>query len=313
MNEREAIARLKEIFTPSDRLASELRVSIGDDAAIFSPHNSLIATSTDIVTDGVHFNREWSDVKSIGRKVTIANLADIFAMGMRPNFLLVSATIEKSDVDSLFEIAQGIQREAKRVDAQVIGGDISLGDCLTVSITAIGEGERSILRSGANPGDDLYLANLPGRSLLGLTQLMQGKRLDEASIGFHLVPEFDWSTYDRVRGVATALIDISDGIAKDARQIAEASGVCIEIESELLMRHHDFPSHESIASRLGLDPLKTILESGEEHTPLFTASPGYRSQVETFAHRVGRVGRSVQGEVHLDGAPLGLEGFDHFN
>lgn len=313
MNEREAIARLKEIFTPSDRLARELRVGIGDDAAIFSPHNSLIATSTDIVTEGVHFNREWSDAKSIGRKVTIANLADIFAMGMRPTFLLVSATIVRSDTESLFEIARGIQREAELVNAQVIGGDISLGDRLTVSITALGAGERSVLRSGANPGDDIYLTALPGRSLLGLTQLFQGKRIDEQSVEFHLAPTQDWGPFERAGKFATAMIDISDGIAKDAGEVARSSEVCAEIESGLMMTHPQFASIERIASELGLDVFKTILESGEEHTPLFTASPHDRREVESFAHRVGRITEFARGQLLFDGATVEAEGFDHFS
>lgn len=313
MNEREAIARLREIFTPSDRLAGQLRMGIGDDAALFSPHHSLIATSTDIVTEGVHFNRQWSDAQSIGRKVAIANLADIFAMGMKPNFLLVSATIEKSDVDSLFELAHGIQREAERVDAQVIGGDISSGDCLTVSITAIGEGERSILRSSANPGDDLYLAQLPGRSLLGLKQLITGQRVDEESISFHRVPAFDWTLYQRAAEVATAMIDISDGLAKDASEIAHSSGLCVEIERELLINHSDFVSIKKIASMLGLDVIQVILGSGEEHMPLFTASPRDRSRIESFAHRVGRLTANIPGEVLLDGRTLETKGFDHLS
>jgi len=313
MKEGEVIARLREIFKPAVRLAGQLKVGIGDDAAVFSAHDSLIATSTDIVTENVHFNRSWSDAKSIGRKVAIANIADIFAMGMKPNFLLVSATIAKSDTDSLFEIARGIQVEAERVDAQVIGGDLSLGDRLTVSITAFGEGERCVLRSGAEPGDDLYLTALPGRSLMGLTQLHQGISVDQECINFHLVPERDWESFERAGKFAKSMIDISDGVAKDAREIARSSRVCIEIESQLVMKHPDFVAVEKLASKLGLDVLTTILESGEEHTPLFTASPNDRSEVESFAHRIGRVTEGAIGELLLDGDLVEVKGFDHFS
>ena len=313
MRERELITLLREIFKPSDRLANELRVGIGDDAAVFAPGKSLVATSTDVLTEGVHFNRTWSDAKTIGRKAAIANLADIFAMGMRPNFLLVSATIENLDDGTLLEIAQGIQLEVERVGAQVIGGDLSSGQGLTLSITAFGEGDRSVRRSDAKPGDDLYLTRLPGRSLLGLTQLNKGIRINPESVNFHLIPECDWATFEKAGEIATAMIDISDGVAKDGLEIAQASGVCLEIESELLFEHPDFPPVAKLAAELGLDVLETILSSGEEHTPLFTASPSDRSLVESFAHRVGGVSGDRAREILLDGAPLKVEGFDHFS
>ncbi|MEY3345551.1 MAG: hypothetical protein RLZZ581_345, partial [Actinomycetota bacterium] len=152
MNEREVLARVRAIF---DQVInpSTLVVPNGDDGAIFTATDSNVVIATDMAVEDVHFRLNWSSAREIGQKITVANLADICAMGGWPKYLLVSVGFPKSFVGDLEELAQGICDEAKKVGAKVIGGDLSSSDKLVISITAVGFSERIIQRSGAQVGD----------------------------------------------------------------------------------------------------------------------------------------------------------------
>ena len=314
MDENEIISRLAEIFAPTAHGIGDLQVGIGDDAAVFTPAAPYMSATTDLVTEGIHFNRRWSDLRSIGRKVTVANLADIYAMGMRPKYLLVAAALPRDAGNGIFELAEGIAQEAKKVNVMVIGGDLSLSEKLTVSITALGEGPNSVRRSGARVGDSLFLCQLPGHSLIGLTQLQRNVEMDEKSIEYHRAPTPHFEDFLTASQFATAMIDISDGIATDARHLAEASGVKINIESELLRRHPDFSGIERVASQLQLDPIETILRSGEEHSPLFTAAEADLERLQKSDFRAQRIGTISAGtpDLTLDEISMEIRGFDHF-
>jgi thiamine-monophosphate kinase len=318
MDELAIIERLKVIFasTGSDS-SNQLRIGIGDDAAFFAPRSSGVAVATDLLTEGVHFNREWSDLYSIGRKATAANLADIFAMGLPATYLLVAVAFDPVDGEAIFELAKGIADECALVGAHVIGGDLSRGSALTVSMTAIGEGERVITRSGARPGDHLYLRSLPGRSLLGLEQLLRGLNLDPESIAFHQAPKVEYHSYLELGKDATSLCDISDGILIDAASLARASEVTIDLDSSAIEDHPQYSLMAQIASALGVDPLQSVLTSGEEHGPLFTAASGYtkaysRKARSIRAHSIGVVKERGETLLTLDGQPIAERGFTHF-
>jgi thiamine-monophosphate kinase len=310
MDELAIIERLKEIFARAGRDSdSHLKVGIGDDAAFFTPRATGVAVATDLLTEGVHFNRQWSDLHAIGRKATAANLADIFAMGVPPGYLLVAVAFDPADREAIFELAQGIADECDLIGARVIGGDLSRAESLTVSMTAFGEGDAVVTRSGAQVGDSLYLSALPGRSLLGLEQLRRDLVLDSESIAFHRSPKVEYRSFLDAAESATSLCDISDGILIDAASLARSSSLSIDLESEALRAHPAFAAIADVALALEMDPLQTVLTSGEEHGPLFTAPASWKG---SKAWRIGRVRAREESLLTLDGVAIEERGFSHF-
>jgi thiamine-monophosphate kinase len=312
MDELAIIARLKEIF--SSGRDEDLLVDIGDDAAFFRTSDTNgIAIATDLLTEGTHFRREWSDLYSIGRKAAAANLADIFAMGVCARYLLVAVALRPEDSDAISDLARGIADESALVGARVIGGDISRGTSLTISITALGTSERVVTRSGAREGDALFLGSgsesLPGRSLLGLEQLRRGIEIDQGSIQFHRSPKVSYQRFVDLADFATSLCDISDGILSDAAALARASDVTIEIDKAAIRAHAGFEEIELLAAKLDYDPLLAVVTSGEEHSPLFTADP---TREIPNAWQIGRVGPKGDSLLLFDGQPANEAGFRHF-
>lgn len=309
MDELAIIEQLKGIFAGKNQ--GNLVIGIGDDAAFFRPRSSGIAAATDLLTEGVHFKREWSDLYSIGRKAAAANLADIFAMGVPASYLLVAVAFDPAASDAILDLARGIADEAAQVEVSVIGGDLSRSTLLTISIAAIGEGDQAITRSGARVGDDLFIFDLPGRSLLGLEQLKRSLHLEQGSIDFHRQPKVDYRSFLEASKVASALCDVSDGILTDAKNLARASRVSIDLERDLLLSHPMSQKISRLAEELGLDPLTVILSSGEEHCPLFTAKAGSEMK---GAWRIGSVREANRSGVLLtiDGQEAKGEGFQHF-
>ncbi len=311
MDEISIISRLQEIFgTQRDEA---LEVGIGDDAAIFRSEGRSIAVATDILVEGTHFNRNWSDLYSIGRKAAAANLADIFAMGIRAKYLLVAAAFPADESETILDLGKGIADESALVGARVIGGDLSRSDQLTVAITAIGERspkEKIMTRSGAQEGDGLFISSLPGRSALGLEQLKRGVKFDERSISFHKAPQVSYQEFIAASLFASSICDISDGISIDATSLARSSKVAIDIDSYLIEKHPHFGEIDHLAHQLGLNPIEVIMTSGEEHSPLFTAREDLVPDGEF--HRIGSVRSADRPHTTIDGNERQAEGFKHF-
>jgi thiamine-monophosphate kinase len=162
------IARLRDLFHTS--FQTEVQVGIGDDAAVIKSSNNKLVATVDMAVEGIHFHRNWSSPFQIGAKLTTANLADIFAMGAVPKYLLVAAGInELNNSETVSELAKGIRSVADKFEVSVIGGDISKSEKMTLSITALGElSAQPILRSGGRVGDIIYLSSLTGLSAAGL-------------------------------------------------------------------------------------------------------------------------------------------------
>ncbi len=167
MSESEAglIAQLRDLFHTSFQTGVE--IGIGDDAAVVLASNKKLVATVDMAVEDIHFKREWSTPFQIGAKLTTANLADIFAMGATPKYLLVAAAItEVNNSQMVSELAKGIRSVADKFEVAVIGGDLSRAEKMSLSITALGEiSEKPITRSGAKVGDIVYVSALPGLSL----------------------------------------------------------------------------------------------------------------------------------------------------
>ncbi len=306
-SEATLIARLRELFDTSFQSGVEL--GIGDDAAVLSVSNNKLVATVDMAVEDVHFRCDWSSPFQIGAKLTTANLADIFAMGAKPKYLLVAAAISQvNNSEVITELAKGIRSVADNFKVTVIGGDLSKAERMSLSITALGEVTGNpILRSNAQVGDLLYLSALPGLSAAGLAILNRGLDRPRYVVDAHLNPKL--VAPDKLIKVATSMCDISDGLVTDAGNIAKASGVAINLNKELITNAPDFKDLAELANELGEDVFDWILTGGEDHFFLATVNPSNAS--EELGIRVGAV-TTGGGEISLDGAVIKKSGYQHF-
>jgi thiamine-monophosphate kinase len=297
-----------------------LVVGPGDDAAVLDVPGHVVV-STDTVVEGLDFRRDWSGGTDVGIKVAAQNLADVAAMGGSPLALVVALTAPPDlPVGWVDGLADGLDEECRRAGAVVAGGDVSQGPQVVVTGTALGVlAGAPVLRSGARPGDVVALAGTTGRSAAGLALLSAaGSRPAAAAltpsaaalVSAHLAPRPPYAAGpDASRAGATALIDTSDGLLRDARRIAVASGVRIELDSRAL------PPDAAVvaaAEALGDDGLAMtwVLTGGEDHALLACFPPD--ADLPAGYRRIGSVVRG-SGRVLVDGrAWPGTDGWHHF-
>jgi thiamine-monophosphate kinase len=284
----------------------------GDDAAVVGAPDGRVAVSTDVLVDGRHFRREWSSGLDVGYRAAMQNLADIAAMGARPTALVV-ALVCPPDVPAAWfeELADGFALACG--DVGVVGGDLSSGSQLVVSVTALGdlEGRDPVRRSGAAPGDVVAHAGVRGRSAAGHALLAAGVEGHDA-----LVTAFRRPTPPLAAGIAaaragaTAMLDVSDGLLLDALRLARASGVLVDLDPPELVFAADLASLEPAAHALGARARSWVLTGGEDHGLLATF-PGGTALPAPFA-AVGRVLAGGPGVTVAGEAPTGALGWDHF-
>ncbi len=329
--ESEIISRIRSRAGASGRVL----VPIGDDAAVISwaGGNHLIACC-DLMVEGVHFKTEWGVPRLLGRKALAVTLSDVAAMGGTPLFAMISLAIPGSiSAEFTDEVLAGIFDMAEQSGVSIIGGDTSSApDSLFIDTSVIGEcaNGRAITRGGARAGDIIFVTDSLGGSSLGLSLLQQGFRLDDESksekgasrrraIERHLAPE-PRLKFGRALGeaaLATAMIDISDGLSTDLSHILEESGC------GAIIRAGAIPVAESVVrlrdAGLEISPLNLALHGGEEYELLFTISPENRESARELAIENGasitEIGEIISGEglqIERDGAledvrPLGYE------
>jgi thiamine-monophosphate kinase len=261
--ESEVIALLAQVFASSN---PNLEVGIGDDAAVIRTSNRTVIT-TDMAVEGVHFRLEWSSAFEIGRKITAANLADVFSMGAKPTFLVVAVSLTGTeDLEWIKNLAKGIAFEANLVGAAVVGGDLAKGAAVTIAITALGEVVDPILRSGAKVGDQIYLSNLSGWSHAGLT--IESESAKRAVAAFR-APTLNYA-YAANLAQATAMSDVSDSLMTQAEQMAAASGVKFNLDFKLFQAATDFAELRTLSEELNISMADLILGGGEDHVFLAT-------------------------------------------
>lgn len=303
-SESELIAALSAVFKRSDaNVLENVLIGIGDDGAVVAPSSHKSVLATDMAVEGVHFNREWSTLKEIGAKITAANLADIYAMGGDPKYLLVSAGLTPDfGITEITELAIGIASEAKLVGASVVGGDISKANQLVISISVFGEVENPITRSGAKVGDSVIISGLPGKSAAGLIQLQNG--ISESDfIAAHKKPVVNYEIAKKFRKV-NAMCDVSDGLLSELHHIASASNIGIELDSNLLSQ---IPGFNELAVATQEEIWDLVLAGGEDHVFVATTS----TEIPGGAFVIGKV---VAGSgVKVSGvSKLPATGFRHF-
>lgn len=301
--ERDVISVLQKIFATSD---SRLSVGIGDDAAVVSTQSQSIITS-DMAVEDVHFKLEWSSPFDIGRKITAANIADILSMGGKCDYLTASVALTGNETLQWIEnLARGMKHEADLAGSLIVGGDIARGPKIVISMTAVGSSPTPILRSGAKVGDGLYLSSLTGWSAAGLELLTREVSINsetaEKALSEFSAPSLD---YEINFSGATAMADVSDSVLVQAEQIADASGVQINIDQAEISQAPEFAELVQLAEELKVDIFQWILAGGEDHALLATGLnlPGIR---------IGSVlsGSGISG-VDMKKAPVSWSHFNH--
>ncbi len=327
MTEFELIAKLTE---GAPREARDLAHGVGDDCAVIAgPSGRDWLVTADALIEGVHFRREWTDLASLGKKAMAANLSDIASMGGVPRFYIVSLAVpDDLGAEGALQLYAGMRERARASGALLIGGDTSASRSgLLISIAMLGEIEsgRAILRSGARPGDAVYVTGTSGSAALGLACLESGRRDDACALFVrrHLDPEPRLAAGEALMkcGMVSAMIDSSDGLMADLSHIAEASGVGFEIEDWLVPRE---PRFDGLSAELGLNPAELVLSGGEDYELIFTvrsevAGEFDREIAPSLPIPVSRIGKIVADresrEVRSrDGKriEIAMRGFDHF-
>jgi len=301
------IARLRDLFHTS--FQTQVQVGIGDDAAVIKSSNNKLVATVDMAVEDIHFNKKWSTPFQIGAKLTTANLADIFAMGAIPKYLLVAAGIsELNNSETVTELAKGIRSVADKFEVTVIGGDLSKSEKMSLSITALGElSDQPILRSGARVGDLIYLSSLTGLSAAGLAILNRELDRPRYVVEAHLNPKL--VAPEKLVKVATSMCDVSDGLATDAAHLSYASNVNFNLSKDLISQAADFKDLAELAKELNEDVFDWILTGGEDH--FFLATVGKENESNELGIQIGSVGKG-EGKLLLDGVEIKKTGYQHF-
>jgi thiamine-monophosphate kinase len=305
-NEEQVISEISSIFSPLNLKNPRVIIGIGDDAAVIATDQHSVIT-TDMAIEDVHFKREWSNAYEIGSKITVANLADVYAMGADPRYLVVALTLTgNEEMEWIKALAQGIADTASKSDAVVVGGDLSRAEKIMISITAVGTSRLHITRSGARVGDSIYVSALPGWSRAGFEII--SRNLPESPAFAHALSQFKSPQLDPVvmRSFKSAhsLCDVSDSLMVQAEQMSKASLVSLEIDTKKIEKSDGFADLAAVAETIGCDVWDLILGGGEDHVLLATGAnlPGIC---------IGRVvtGRGVK-VLDMKKAP---ESWRHFN
>ena len=292
----------------------------GDDAALVRSVEGLLAATTDLLVEGVDF-LSGEDPERLGRRAAAVNLSDLAAMGALPEFFLLSIGFppEKGE-DFPLAIARGAIARAGEFGAHLVGGDLSAAPQTVISVALWGRPAGAPLaRSGASPGDRVYVSGHPGHASAGLRLARAGGARDEDRIlrdAFHdPVPRVPLGAELARHGLASAAIDVSDGLGIDAARLARASGVRLVLDQDALPVSRAL---RSFASRAGLDPLDLVLGGGDDYELLFTVPPAAQERLERHAGAFGvpvtRIGRAEEGAgavLSNDGALRDIADFGH--
>lgn len=292
-----------------ERPAPGAVLGVGDDAALLAPPAGIeIVVTTDQLCEGTHF-RAGADPRRLGHKALAVNLSDLAAMGATPRWATLALALPSADEAWIAAFADGFFALAARFGVELIGGDTTRGR-LAVCVTALGEvpSGRALLRSGARPGDDVWVSGELGGAAMALA------RPGSAAAAARLeTPEPRVRLGERLRGIATSAIDVSDGFAQDLGHVLERSGVGALVHYERLPR---FRCDDAELER------RCALSGGDDYELVFTAPQDRREALAALARELDlaltRVGGIQPGEPKLRvldarGAPLPLErGWDHF-
>jgi thiamine-monophosphate kinase len=276
-----------------------LSLGIGDDAALISgtPGYEMVLTC-DWFLEGTHFLRDKHPADAVGWKCLARAVSDIAAMGAIPCCFLLSLALPRELTTSwLHDFLRGLRRAATRFGCSLAGGDTTERREVLINVTVVGEVRRGreVRRSGARPGDLIYVSGRLGEAELGLQSLREQKRVmskPEGRLRRHLYPEprLELGRWLSEKRVANAMMDLSDGLSSDLRRLCEASKV------GALIRSDDLPTvgMTKVGRKREVDPLELALHGGDDYELLFTVS---KSKATRLPRSVGGVAITPIGEV----------------
>jgi len=274
-------------FFPVENASTEL--GVGDDAAIINAEGKKVLVSTDMFTEGVHFNLGYTPLKHLGYKVVVAGISDIAAMNAVPTQIMISVAVSnRFPVEALEEIYAGVQLACRRYKVDLVGGDTTSSQAgLVINVTAVGleSSEKIISRNGAKPNDLLVVTGDLGGAYMGLQILerehsvyLKNPNMQPEMEGYDYILERQLKPEARtdIKGILeelgvkpTSMIDVSDGLASEVLHLSDRSKVGFRIYEEKI------PMDEltiSTADEFNLNPVMTALNGGEDYELLFTIS-----------------------------------------
>lgn len=320
VGELEALRRFLPLLPAGDATI----VGPGDDAAVVRAPDGRFVVTTDTMLEGADLRLDWSGWHDLGWKAVASNLADIAAMGGVPTSLVVALAVPRAtrvaDLELFAEgLADGIAAMAP--GCGIVGGDLGTAERVTIAVTAFGDlrGADAVLRSGARAGDRVCAVGTLGMSATGLGRLLAAsdaaggtlepdaaRRLaaDDATVRIHLAPTAPVAAGAALAAMgATAMLDVSDGLALDAARVARASAARIALDGAAV---------DALAARLAIDR-DAVLYGGEDHALLVTLPAVIDLPAEVEGAPLTELGVVEAGEgVTLDGAPLEPRGWDPY-
>jgi thiamine-monophosphate kinase len=312
---------IKKLRTKCKNIPPEILTGIGDDAAVIKQGNKKILITTDMMIEGIHFDPAFTTFYQLGYKFLAVNISDIFAMGGKPKYFLISIGIPKNykseDIDELYS---GILKIAGKFGVAIAGGDTCASKKgLILSGTLMGSADRIITRSGAKVGDGIFVTSSLGDSAMGLMLLKKfqisnfkfkilNSRLSASVvlplIKKHLMPE---PVPLKNTSKVTSMIDISDGLLIDLSHICDESRVGAVIYKNKIPISRELADTAKI---LRTDPVKFAVNGGEDYVLLFTAP----SAIKTTAFKIGEIVKSGRIVIDENGRKRKFkpEGYEHF-
>jgi len=316
------IERVRRL-TPKSR---SVLLGIGDDAAWVRNKTRSCLITSDVLIEGIHFDLKWTSLFDLGYKTLAVNLSDIAAMGGIPAYLILSlgipAAFSSHQIDDFY---RGVRSLSAKSGVALVGGDTSAAQALFISACLIGHAPfRPVTRGGAKPGDDIYVTGTLGDSALALSLLSNKATGAKHGPLKYLLSRHHQPTPRLTAGallarerLATAMIDVSDGLLQDLSHICRASSIGAVISEDKL------PLSKAYRTLTGRGGTKPALSGGEDYELLFCARERHRSRIAKLPKRAGveitRIGTCVprrRGIMVLDpsGKPLAIrsQGHDHF-
>ena len=328
-SEDELVATLRRVFSGEQ---PGVRLGIGDDAAVVDTRDGQAVLTADILVDGVHFDRSLISARDLGAKAVVVNVSDVAAMAASPRFALVSVAVPPdADAGWVVELEGGVRAACDEYALAMVGGDLSAGPVAVVSVAVMGEVApgRFVTRTGARPGDRVVVTGTLGASAGGLAlsrASVSGARgalgtdWGRALVEAHVRPVARVGEGQTLAGAgATAMMDVSDGLALDLSRLCAASGVGARV---FLADVPVAPELFDLRSVVAIDPLELALSGGEDYELLATLPPDRVAEAaealeERFGVRLSDVGEITSDvglvAVEADGTerPLPATGWDH--
>lgn len=293
--------------------------ALGDDCAVVPEGEGELLVSIDTSVEGVHFRREWLAPDEIGWRAAAAALSDLAAHGAGPVGLLCAVGVPGgTETAHVVALMSGVGKAAASVGALVLGGDLSAASEWTVTVSVIGRAPRPVPRTGAEPGDGVWVTGALGSARAALDAWRTGRTPTPGARTAFARPEprVAAGAWLAAHG-AKAMLDLSDGIGSDAAHLAAASGVRVDVDLELVPVSGDAAT---AAVAAGTDPALYAAAGGEDYELLVVLPPHFGSPEQVAFERDCGLGLTRVGSVHLGsglrtryrGEPVTLEGFDHF-